>query len=303
MQRSFPGNAPPWFVVAMGLVLFQTPTAWAACPDGTTRFDLDQALDAGRTSFRSGDLLKYGTARMKAFAALDCLVEPLEPGDAGMFHLVIAGGAWLEQEDDVALVALRSAYAIDGWLPPDDFAPEGSGFNSIVDAAREAGAGGTRGILVPAHGQITVDGTQTEFAPVDRPAILQEILFDGAIRRTYYLQADAPLPGWADPANAPPPPPPKTVEAPPVPVAPKVKVPHAPRRGLRLFLVTASAASAVTSAATWVTARSRHDAFVDPTTDYTDLDRLDHENAVYSYTALGTGIATLGLATTCVLTW
>lgn len=293
---------------ALLLALFRPGDAWAACARRTTRGDLLEALDDARDAVRDANEAAFQGARNQAWNTLECLVEPIEPADAGRFHEMMAFNAMIENDPEEVLHSLRSAVAIDTWAMPQDLMPPDHFIWSTLRAAREAEPGGARGIAILKHGQILVDGANVEFAPVDRPCILQEVAFDGAVRRSFYMVTGAPLPGWAEPPVIP------VSSAAPVQVASFVPpsavqaVTEVEERdrgpGVRhIALLSATGVAAVVSGVSWAMADSRRDAFTSSSTPYEDLASLDSENARFTWIFVGTGAAAAGLGLTCILTW
>lgn len=275
--------------------------ALAGCPRFATRIDLQQAADEAMDAFRTADQERFDSARMRAFNALQCMTEALEPVDAGRFHGLMALHYSMDEDDAGIVAAFRASLATGAWAFPGDFVPPDHPLVVGYGAALTQPGAQLREVRVLRYGQITVDGLPVPQAPSDRPCILQELAFDGSVRHTAYVEAAGSLPDWATPPVVvplvPEPPPPTMAEIAAGPIRTR------PPTLRRVALCSVTALTAGTAGVLYAAAWNRHGAYVDPATPYADLDRLDRETSTYTWTALGVGVGALGLTAATVFTW
>ena len=283
-------HSVPSFIVAALLVhsLSSASAAAAACPEPSSRAAIALPVAEAMQGFGAMDGERFAAAQDRAAALLPCLSEPLAPTEAAAFHGMMALGAFLQQDDAGAVNSFRAAIAADlTYTLPRDLVPDGHPI--LVQIQVASSLTGSIPISLPdlSPDSITVDGGPATSAPTDRPAVLQRLSSDGAVRDTVYLPAGVALPSWA---------PPTPLVADPLPAD------HRPP----VLLALGAGASLAASGVCYGLARRAHDSFVSPetATGYPDDPAALRTQAnSLTWASIGTAALALGLGTVTVVRW
>jgi len=183
--------------------------AAAPCARAKTLRDIEATRKAALKAFQEMDDADFSMYVDRTLEIIDCLEEPLAPADAARLHELLVLDAFFLDDLEGARRSLQSAInAIEGYQLPADLVPEGHPLRPMFDEVRaQAEAPGLP--LADETFRVTVDGTEADRIPTDRPVLLQRLDVTGAVLETRYVDPGGALPDWAPlqtPAQEAPPP-------------------------------------------------------------------------------------------------
>ncbi|MCB9779913.1 MAG: hypothetical protein H6742_15220 [Alphaproteobacteria bacterium] len=281
------------FVAQVGLA----GAAHAACETPVDSLALEQAVSTAHAAFQSMDGAELQRQREALLEALPCADRALPPSLAAGVHSVDALVAFVLEDDARVVNSLRSALRADPAFTLDPILPSSDHpLHARLEAARGLGAGAEQPLREAADTRFIVDGHVRAEAPADRPTVLQQQQQEGLVVATVYLSARAPLPDWASPTPGP-------VGPTTAGEAAALPADSSPRGRRPWALVAATGATAAAAGGLYALAASKHGTFMDPTTPYADLEGLRTQANTFTWTAVGLGVASLGLGTAVAVTW
>ena len=189
-----------------GPALAKAPDARPAhlrdCP-AVTPAQVDAHIQAALAAWAGTQGAAFLSARDAALTAVPCLTEPLSPRAATDLHLVLALGAYADDDPPQMNLELRA------WLWRDStrflgepYVLPGDDISQAVDAARQAPAPLDQPVRVPAGATLRVDGRKASTRPEGLPVTAQLITEGGVVWYSGVVAPEDPL--W--PKDLPPPP-------------------------------------------------------------------------------------------------
>lgn len=189
-----------------GPALAKAPDARPAhlrdCP-AVTPAQVDAHVQAALAAWAGGQGAAFLSARDAALTALPCVTDPLSPRVATDLHLVLALGAYADDDPPQMSLELRA------WLWRDStrflgepYVAPGDPITVAVDAARLAPTPLDQPVRVPAGATLRVDGRKATTRPEGLPVTAQIITEGGVVWYSGYVAPEDPL--W--PKDLPPPP-------------------------------------------------------------------------------------------------
>ncbi|MCB9679689.1 MAG: hypothetical protein H6737_31570 [Alphaproteobacteria bacterium] len=257
--------------------------AWAACPPDTGVARWRDSLGTAESAFVALDTAGFQAGVEAAQREVGCLTEPLEPGDAVRFHLLLGLAIYTRGNAEDARLSFAAARAVDPGATLDfALVPEGHEVHDLVAGARVAGE--TRTVAAPEAGRLLFDGRATLDRPADRPTLAQWIAADAA--KGDYLDIDEVLFDYPTKAPAPGPA--------PVPGPAPAPVPGSKKRGLsagRVVLLAGSAVALGTSGVLYGVGAQRAAALDGPHDPSVTLGDLEAMRTDANRWVVGSGVA------------
>ncbi len=289
----------------MLLTLWLTGSALAVdCEAPARTHELANALTEAETAYLDMDEDGFLSITTSAQLTLECLGEPITPFDAAAYHRLIALDAFLAGDDGATVMAFRASLAAQPrYLLPSSIAPPGNPLAVLYDQASEPYEA-NRVALPPPEGMVMLmDGARGTARPTARPVIVQLIGPDGGVAWNGYLGPHDPNPDWFslgfDVTERPEAPPPssrdddrRTSSDTNIRVARQLPKPT-PGRTKPLLL--AAGGAAVAAGALYGLGFGLRTVYMDPSTDYNNLETLRTATNGSVVASGGLGIAALGL--------
>lgn len=178
------------------------PAQLRDCP-AVTPAQVEAHVQAALAAWAGAQGAAFLSARDAALTALPCVTEPLSPRVATDLHLVLALGAYADEDLPQMTLELRA------WLWRDStrflgepYVLPGDDISMAVDASRLAPAPLDQPVRVPAGATLRVDGRKATTRPEGLPVTAQLITEGGVVWYSGYAAPEDPL--W--PKDLPPPP-------------------------------------------------------------------------------------------------
>ncbi len=167
--------------------------AQAQCP--ATAEQLAEQLAAGLAAFEQMDAEAFRLAREGAQERLGCVDRALSMEEAAEYHLLMALDAYLSQDPERTVAALRSVVALrPSYKLPRNLAPPGNLLLELHREARKPLYAPQMALLEVQQASFYVDGQQALERPSERPAVLQLLSESGEVAWSGYLPTGAHLP-------------------------------------------------------------------------------------------------------------
>jgi len=278
-------------MIAVGVqlvLLAQVGVALAAdCPAPVPSGPWLATLETAEQAFIDLDKEALLASSAQAAADLPCLNETVSTDLAARFHRVQAFGSWLGGDQDTAQLYFASANAASGGAPlPQFLVPTGHPMEQVY-AASGGATWAMRELDMPAEGRVLIDGSATLALPEVRPAVVQYVGADGAVRWTLLHLEGVEIPAY-----------PLVAEEPPArsPVV-TAETSRAPRG-----LLVATLAGAVASGAALAASLKTGSDYWESTSVSQAEDRRQLTNGLIAGSAVGFGL-TVGVGAVAVVKW
>ena len=244
------------------------------CQDYLRAKDLVRIITEGDTAFSALDDETFASARREAVKSVQCLEEPLSPGQAALLHKLQALGAFVDRDDAAAVASFHSlVLASPGYALPDSLAPEGHPLRTHFAVAEGMVVVPGAPLPTPKSGRVHVDGRPATAAPQGRPWVFQHIDDSGAVLGSALVASGEGVPEYANKG---------------LPVEPGA------RRGLNRPLAVTSGVAALASGALYLSARGTAAQFWEPTTPTGQLDGLRDRTNTLGWLSAGAGVVAVG---------
>ena len=170
-------------IVILWVLSITAASAREGCPEIVSTASLARHITEADMAFSTMDEGAFRTSRWTAQRAINCLGEPIQPGQAAAYYRMEALGSFLDQNHAQSVGFFKSMLRIaPHYILPDPMAPTGHPLRVDFEVAQ----GSTRlaGVPIPkaADGVIRVDGSVGTGFPRDRPFLMQHQLNDGRIQ-------------------------------------------------------------------------------------------------------------------------
>jgi len=158
-------------------------SAREGCPELVSTATLARHITEADMAFSTMDENAFRSARWTAQRAINCLGEPIQPGQAAAYYRMEALGSFLDQSHAQSVGFFKSMLRIaPNYILPEPMAPMGHPLRVDFEVAQGSMPMAGVPIQKAADGVIRVDGgVGTEF-PQDRPFLMQHQLSDGRIQ-------------------------------------------------------------------------------------------------------------------------
>ena len=247
--------------------------ALADCPERATAQKISQEISLGEAAYQNMDETEFHRVYASIQELVPCVSTPFNAAQATTFWRLQALAAFLERDEEAAVIAFQSVLAISpGYVLSENIAPVGHPLQSWFDRAVETPATLDDVLNPPRSGRIFIDGSASISAPLSRPYLFQMTNEDGQLVISQVVQAGQRPPDYAAARESP------------------ISVPLA---------VTAGVSGAI-AGGTWYLARARENTFWDPSTPTNDLEVLQRQANALGTVALSAGVVTLGTGAAAV---
>ena len=170
-------------IIILWVLSITVASAREGCPETVSTATLALHITEADMAFSTMDENAFRSARWTAQRAINCLGEPVQPGQAAAYYRMEALGSFLDQNHAQSVGFFKSMLRIaPHYILPEPMAPIGHPLRVDFEVAQGSMPLGGVAISKAADGVIRVDGrVGTEF-PRDRPFLMQHQLNDGRIQ-------------------------------------------------------------------------------------------------------------------------
>ena len=158
-------------------------SAREGCPEIVSTATLARHITEADMAFSTMDENAFRSARWTAQRAINCLGEPVQPGQAAAYYRMEALGSFLDQNHAQSVGFFKSMLRVaPNYILPEPMAPVGHPLRVDFEVAQ--GSMPLEGIPIQkaSDGAIRVDGAVATEFPRDRPFLMQHQLSDGRIQ-------------------------------------------------------------------------------------------------------------------------
>ena len=242
------------------------------CQDYLRAKDLVRIITEGDTAFSALDDETFASARREAVKSVQCLEEPLSPGQAALLHKLQALGAFVDRDDAAAVACSRASSSHPPAMPCRIRLPPKDTRCERTSRLRKAWWSSWAPLPTPKSGRVHVDGRPATAAPQGRPWVFQHIDDSGAVLGSALVASGEGVPEYANKG---------------LPVEPGA------RRGLNRPLAVTSGVAALPPGRS--ICRSRYGgAVLEPTTPTGQLDGPRDRTNTLGWLSAGAGVVAVG---------
>lgn len=282
------------------MILLLLQTAFASCEKTSDNEALTRGVDLAIEAFTAMEDDRFSSARKAVLAAVPCVSEPINPEVAAAVHRIRGLNAFLDDDSLTAQLYFAAARSIDpSYRFPESVAPEGHPLAQDY-LALDTTADRTEALPELTSGSFFINGKRTRERSSSYPALFQLVDGQDRVVKTDFLAAKADLPIDASlivskaPAPAP-------VPSPnPTPPTKKKGGPNIPLLIGAGVLGAAAGGLVVGNRLSYGSYNSHYDgldASASPQ-DIAKYDRLRGTTNVLAFSAIGTGVAAVGIGVT-----
>ncbi|MFT5682452.1 MAG: hypothetical protein ACI8RZ_003370 [Myxococcota bacterium] len=248
-------------------------SAAAECPPMVTAQKVSQEISLGEAAFQNMDGAEFQRAYDAVETLVPCVDTPFNAAQATTFWRLHALAAFLERDEDAAIIAFQSVLAISpGYLLSENIAPMGHPLQVWFEQAMESTTSIDDVLPPPRSGQVFIDGSASLSVPLSRPYLFQMTDEANQLVVSQVVQAGQRPPGYASARE-------RTINVP--------------------LAVTAGISGAI-AGGTWYLSAAREKTFWDPTTPTGNLEILQRQANTLGTVALSAGVVTLGTGAAAV---
>lgn len=169
----------------------------SACEELRDAQEFFAATAAAETAFAGLNEEGLREAYSRSLEILLCLQGEVQGMMAAAFHRTTAMVAFLEGDRKRVLQEFNRARLLHlGYEIPARVAPEGHPLWLLYQEAKTMGEGQLERGVPPADGWLVVDGVRNGARPVDADVIVQVYTMDGARQETVFIAAGGEMPAW-----------------------------------------------------------------------------------------------------------
>ena len=169
----------------------------SSCEDRRDAQEFFAATSAAESAFASLDEEGLRSAHDTSLEILMCLQGEVQGMMAAAFHRTTAMVAFLEGDRDRVLHEFNRARLLHlGYEIPARVAPEGHPLWLLYQEAKTMGEGQLQRGIPPADGWLVVDGVRNGARPLDADVVVQVYTMDGELQETVFLAAGDDMPAW-----------------------------------------------------------------------------------------------------------
>lgn len=283
------------------MFLFLLHSALAACDQTTDNAALTRGVDAAIEAFTAMEDDRFSSARQAVLAAVPCISEPLRPEVAAAVHRIRGLNAFLDDDSLTAQLYFAAARGIDpSYRFPDSVAPEGHPLQQDY-LALDTTADRTEALPDLKSGSFFINGRRTRERSSSYPALFQLVDTQDRVVTTAFLSAGADLPIDSSLiVSAAPQPAPTPTPAPQPTTRTKKGGPNVPLLIGSAVLGAAAGGLVVGNRLSYGSYNSHYESLgINPSAaDIDKYDRLRGTTNLLAFTAVGTGVAAVGVGVT-----
>jgi hypothetical protein len=181
----------------MIVALLMSAATASACDHATTNAELQSALSASETAFRSMDLAAFQAAWKATSETLACEGETVSTLDAARYHRAAGLAAFFGRDVQSAQRAFAAARALEPGFVWDPAAAPAGGPVQLAYATLSIENPQRNNFPRPDYGSVRIDGKEAESRPAGWPAVVQVFTATGSVQSTAWLRPDEAMPAFA----------------------------------------------------------------------------------------------------------